>query len=256
MSEITTHPQGNFCWTELATTEQAAAKEYYSKLFGWNPNDYPMGPDAVYTMLDFHGKNAAALYGMDKDQQSRGVPPHWNYYVSVTNVDEMTAKAKSLGATAIMEPFDVMDVGRMSVIQDPTGAALCLWQAKQHQGMGIINEPGAFCWYELNVHDVEAAKKFYTGLFGWQAGGSPQYTEWKNGETMVGGMMQIQPEWGDVPPNWTGYVMVADCDASTAKAAELGGQALVGPMDIPGTGRFSIVRDPQGAVLGLYQSKS
>lgn len=254
MPEVTKHPQGNFCWTELATTDQNAAKEYYSKLFGWTINDYPMGEGQTYTMLDLHGKNAAAAYTMDKAQRDMGIPPHWNYYIAVENVDEMTAKAKSLGANVLMEPFDVMDVGRMSIITDPAGATFCMWQPKQHSGVGIADEAGAFCWYELNVHDTEAAKKFYPALFGWEVGGSPEYTEWKNGDKHIGGMMQIQKEWGDVPPNWMGYVMVADCDASTAKVKELGGQAYMGPQDIPNYGRFSVVADPQGAVLGLYQS--
>jgi uncharacterized protein len=254
MPEITKHQPGNICWTELATTDQNAAKDFYSKLFGWQINDYPMGEGQTYTMLDLKGRNAGALYAMDEAQRKMGIPPHWNYYIAVDNADTMTAKAKSLGAQVLMEPFDVMDVGRMSIVTDPAGATFCLWQAKQHEGLGIVGEPGAFCWYELNVHDTDAAKKFYTSLFGWQAGGSPEYTEWKNGESMVGGMMQIQKDWGDVPPNWMGYVMVADVDASTAKAKELGGQVYVGPMDIPNMGRFSVIADPQGASLGLYQA--
>ncbi len=255
MPTMTTYAPGNFCWCELATSDQAAAKDFYSKVFGWTANDQPMGPDQFYTMLEIGGQSVGALYGMDKDQMARGIPPHWNVYISVASADESTAKAKSLGATVLMDPFDVMDVGRMSIIQDPTGAMVCLWQAAKHPGAALVGDLGAFCWWELNTHDVEGAKKFYTSLFGWETGGDPNYTEWKNGGTSIGGMMQIQPDWGNVPPNWMSYICVNDADATAAKIKELGGQVMMGPQDIPNMGRFAVCMDPQHAAFAIYQPK-
>lgn len=254
MATMTSYTPGSFCWNEFVTTDSASAKSFYSSLFGWNATDQEFAPGNYYTNLDISGKSVGALYGMDKAQLERGVPPHWNLYISVENADESTAKAASLGATVVLPAFDVMDAGRMSIIQDPTGAMVCLWQTMKHFGAALTGETGAFCWWELQTHDLEKAKAFYTGLFGWVAGGNEQYVEWVHDGKSIGGLLKIQPEWGDgnVPPNWQSYVMAESVDDSTAKTVELGGKVLMPPMDIPGTGRFSVVADPQGAVFSLY----
>src|SRR5687768_17903349 len=135
--EINTAKPGSFCWFELATTDQAAAKKFYGGLFGWTANDVPMGPDAVYTMFELHGRNVGAAFTMDVDQRREGVPPHWKTSVAVANVDDTIAKSKTLGATVLAGPMDVAEYGRFAVLRDPTGAVLALWQAKQHQGVGL-----------------------------------------------------------------------------------------------------------------------
>src|SRR5437667_2704859 len=119
MSIVTSFKPGEFSWCELVTTDQNAAKTFYSKLFGWEIDDQPMGPGQFYTMLKLNGEYAGALYGMDDAQRTRGVPPHWNVYVTVANVDDAAKKATSLGGTLLKEPFDVMDVGRMTIVHDP-----------------------------------------------------------------------------------------------------------------------------------------
>lgn len=253
MPEVTSFKPGEFCWFELATSDQNAAKQFYSQLFGWHMNDQPMGPDQVYTMLEKNGKSVGALYGMETERTAAGVPPHWNTYISVDNVDEAAKRAKDLGGTLIQEPFDVMDVGRMATVKDPTGAVFSLWQANKHKGADVVDEPNAFCWYELNTRDTEKAKQFYSNLLGWQPSGSPEYTEWKQGDRSLGGMMAIQPDWGQVPPAWTNYVMVENADDTASKAKSLGGQAIVEPSDIPNMGRFAVLQDPQGAVFAVYQ---
>ncbi len=250
---MTSHAPGNFCWFELVTSDQNAAKEFYSKLLGWGTTDSPMGPDAVYTMLDAGGKTVGALYGMDKAQLERGLPPHWNVYISAASADETTKKAESLGGTAVMQPFDVMDVGRMSMIQDPTGALFAVWEARKHMRAQLVGEVGSFCWWELNTKDTAKAKEFYTNLFGWTAGGDANYTEWKNGGNSMGGMMEIKPEWGPVAPNWLSYVMVSDCDKTAAKIKELGGSVMMGPQDIENMGRFAVVADGQHAVFAIFE---
>jgi predicted enzyme related to lactoylglutathione lyase len=238
---------------ELVTSNAPSAKQFYSTLLGWHPNDQPMGPDAYYTMLEVGGKSVGALYSMDKDQLARGIPSQWNAYVAVANVDDATKKAESLGATIVLAPFDVMDVGRMSVINDPTGAKLSLWQPKLHQGAQLVDDPGAFCWYELQTTDPDRAKEFYTMLFGWETGGNEEYIEWKKDDKTFGGMMKIKPEWGPVPPHWLSYVNVPNVEDTTSKAKTLGANVFVPPMEIPNTGKFSILADPQGAVIALYQ---
>jgi predicted enzyme related to lactoylglutathione lyase len=136
MTDTATQPQmghapGSFCWIELATTDGEAAKKFYGELFGWEAQDNPMGPGMVYTMLKLNGKDVGALY--EKGEEMKQVPTHWASYVSVESADEIAAKAKSLGGAVIMEPFDVMEHGRMAVITDPTGAVFSIWQDKQHK---------------------------------------------------------------------------------------------------------------------------
>jgi predicted enzyme related to lactoylglutathione lyase len=256
MQTMTSYAPGNFCWFELVTSDQNAAKDFYAKVFGWKAEDSPMGPDAFYTILNVDGKNVGALYGMDPEQKKRGVPPHWNLYISVASADDMTKKAESLGAKIIMAPFDVMDFGRMSVIQDPTGGMFCTWEAKKHTGAGLYGEIGTFCWTELYTNDPNKAKDFYTKLFGWEIGGDPNYTEWKNAGKSIGGMMKIQKEWGEVPPHWMSYVLVKNCDETSAKITSLGGKLYVGPQDIENVGRFAVGDDPQGAGFAIYEMKT
>jgi predicted enzyme related to lactoylglutathione lyase len=261
MAEITSHSPGTFSWVELATTDQKAGVDFYRSLFGWDVNDQPIGENEVYSMLSLRGKDAAAAYTMRDDERKMGVPPHWSMYVSVANVDESATRAESLGAKVLAPPFDVMEHGRMAVLQDPAGAVFQLWQPKKHIGVGVLNEPGALCWTELTTRDPKAAETFYTQLFGWKAKHSApaavhDYTEFGVGAEPTIGMMAMPKEMpSHVPSYWMPYFQVASLDASAAKVKELGGTIMVGPNDIPNTGRFAIARDPQGAVFAIFEFK-
>ncbi len=260
MAEFSSHTPGTFSWAELATTDQKAGVQFYRALFGWDVNEQPMGGDEVYTMFTLRGKEVAAGYTMRPEERQHGAPPHWNLYVTVASVDESAKKAESLGAKVLAPPFDVMDVGRMAILQDPTGAVFELWEAKKHIGAKILSEPGALVWSELTTRDTTRAESFYTSLFGWTAKhaapGSPmEYTEFLNqGKPGVGMMAMPKQVPAQVPSYWMPYFQVADCDASTAKAKQLGAKPMVGPQDIPGTGRFAILTDPQGAMFAVYTS--
>lgn len=258
MPEVTGHAPGSFCWMELNTSDPDSAKKFYSGLFGWQAEDTPAGPDMVYTMLKIRGLEVGAMCGLQRAQKAQGVPPHWMSYVSVESADDAAKKAASLGGSVIMPAFDVMDVGRMALIQDPQGAMFCVWQAKAHFGAKLVGENGTFGWDELWTTDRKKAAAFYTGLFGWGAkesdmGGMGVYTEWQNGGQSIGGMMEIAPEMGPVPPNWLPYVMVEDCNATADKAAATGGKLMVPPQDIPNVGRFSVIQDPQGATFAIIK---
>ena len=249
MAEKTKHEPGTFCWVELATKDGAAAKKFYTSLFGWEVDDSPIPDGSTYSMLKKNGKQAGALYEMGPQQQ--GVPPHWNSYVSVASADDSAAKAKDLGGKVMMEPFDVMDAGRMAVVSDPTGAVFSLWQPKAHDGAQVVNEPGAFCWNELYTTDPRKAADFYSGLFGWTKDARHmdfgEYVIFKNGDAQMCGMMQLPKEWGPVPPHWLVYFAVDDCDRAVEKAKGLGASVTVPPMDIENVGRFAMLIDPQGA---------
>src|SRR5262249_15187281 len=130
MPNIEKHPAGSFSWIELGTTDQNAAKSFYSSVFGWEVNDSPIGPNEVYTIFKLDGRDPAACYTLRPEQAQNGVPPHWMIYVTVDSADDAVNRAKELGANVMAGPFDVMEFGRMAVIQDPTGAIFSVWQAK------------------------------------------------------------------------------------------------------------------------------
>jgi predicted enzyme related to lactoylglutathione lyase len=257
MQETTEYKPGTFCWVELATSDGETAKKFYTELFDWSFVDNPIGPDMVYTMLKKDGKDAGALYQMPKEMASQGIPPNWLSYVSVTSADESAAKAKELGGTLLKEPFDVSDVGRMAVIQDPTGAVFAVWQPGTHKGAAIVNVPGSFTWNELMTTDTAKDGDFYNKLFGWkldpQQFGPIQYTMLINGDRPNGGMLAITPEMGAIPPNWLVYFAVDDCDGKVQKATELGARVMKPADDIPGVGRFAILFDPQGAAFAIIK---
>ncbi len=257
MSDVAEFAPGSFCWVELGTTDQQAAKHFYGELFGWIANDIPIGPEVYYTMLQLGGRDVAALYPLGEDQIAQGLPPQWIVYMAVSSTDEAVLQVRSLGGTVLAEPFDVMDVGRMAMIQDPTGGVFALWEARSHPGVGVMDEPGAVTWLELTTADPERARTFYSGLFGWEAElqpiGGAEYTTFSMQGRPVAGMMLPPEELGGGPPLWTVYFAVEDCDRSAERTRELGGEIRVPPTDVPGIGRFAALEDPQGAGFSIIR---
>lgn len=256
MTEMTSYAPGSFCWADLATNDTDAAKAFYTGLFGWEVVDTPTDVGIPYSMLLNGGKPVAALYAMSPDQGP--LPPHWQSYVSVEDVDAVAAAVPTLGGSVLMPPMDIMDAGRMSMVQDLTGAVLGLWQANRHLGANLWNQPGAISWNELLTHDTARAEIFFGGLFGWTAKTNKdlmegKYHVFKSDGQQIGGMMQIEPAWGPMPSNWTVYFGVDDCDGTTAEARRRGGKLLFPAMEIENVGRFAYLQDPQGAVFAVIQ---
>jgi len=254
MPHVDKHAPGDFCWIELATTDQNAAKQFYGSLFGWIANDMPMGPDSFYTIFRLDGRDSSAGYTLTPQETGQNAPPHWNLYIAVENADDAANKAVGLGAKLLAPAFDVFDAGRMAVLQDPTGAIFTVWQAKKNAGIGIKDDPGAFCWADLNTPDRARAKEFYSALFGWtilpgEGKDDSGYLHITNGEKMIGGIPPTQPG----PPHWLIYISVADVDASSAKAKELGAKFYLEPMSMEGVGRMAVLADPQGALFAMFK---
>ena len=258
MANIEKHPAGSFCWIELATTDQNAASKFYTSLFGWKVTDNPMGGEDFYSIFKLNGRDSAAGYTMGKDQRAQGVPPHWNLYIAVDNADQTVAKAAQAGGKVIMPAFDVLDAGRMAVVQDPTGATFCLWQPKQKQGVGITGENSALCWADLSTPDPDRAGKFYSAVFGWKLEKGEKdtsgYLHIKNGGDFIGGIPPTAHRNPQTPAHWLIYFMVADVEASAAKAAKLGAKILMPTRAMEGVGTWAIVADPQGAVFAIFKS--
>jgi len=256
MGERTNYTPGTFCWTDLTTTDQGAAKAFYSGLFGWKAEDLPVGEGFVYSMMRLNGKDVAAISPQPRQQREAGIPPAWNSYVAVESADAVADRASELGATVHAPPFDVLESGRMAVIQDPQGAFFMPWQARQHSGAKLVNAPGALAWNELASPDLDASSAFYSELFAWTLEpfeGSPgTYLVIRNGDSGNGGFREVNQ--GE-PPNWSVYFGTEDIDDGLAKVEELGGEKLMPePVDI-GVAKIGIVRDPQGAFFTLYDGQ-
>jgi predicted enzyme related to lactoylglutathione lyase len=253
MGERAKYTPGTFSWTDLTTTDQDAAKAYYSELFGWETVDMPVGDGIVYSMMRIGGKDVAAIAPQPEQQREAGAPPAWNSYITVESADHALGRATQLGATVHAPAFDVLDVGRMGVVQDPQGAFFLVWEPKRHVGASLVNAPGALSWNELASPDLDGSAGFYAELFGWKVepfeGMEMPYMTIQNKDGHANGGMR--PAMENEPPYWLVYFGAEDIDAGLAKASELGGTTLMGPMDI-GMGRIGAAQDPQGAVFALY----
>jgi predicted enzyme related to lactoylglutathione lyase len=257
VGERTGYAPGTFCWVDLATPDPDGAKRFYGELLGWEAEDTPAGDVDTYTMLRVDGKYVCALYEQPREQR-RQVPPSWMSYVSVEGVGASAARARELGGTVVQEPVDVMEAGRMALVQDPQGAVFALWEARDHFGAALVNDPGALTLNQLNAADVDAAREFYTGLFGWRIEpaseeGGAGYLGIHNGENLNGGMMALPPGAG-APPHWLVYFTTEDMDVANGLIGELGGRVLVEPTEVP-AGRFLVAQDPQGAAFALFEGE-
>ena len=261
------------CWIDTSQPNPEAAVDFYSGLFGWELEDV-MPPDAPgkYFMARIRGGDVAGVGSIPEGAPQMAM---WNTYVWVESADETASKVTDAGGKVLMEPFDVMDSGRMAVFLDPEGAAFCVWQAKQHKGARIVNEHGSLNFNGLNTRDVEGAKSFYGAVFGWQTitldGGVEMWTLPGYGdhleesdpelrkrmaeagapagfEDVVASINPIRDDQPDVPPHWNVTFAVDDADAIAAKASDLGGQVVVPPFDAPWV-RMTVIADPQGATF-------
>lgn len=249
------HPAGTFSWTDLSTTDTAGALTFYGVLLGWEGEEMPAGEGMTYWMLRVGGHAVAGMSAMGEEQRASGAPPAWLSYVTVEDADATAARAAELGGTVMMPAFDVLDAGRMALLQDPQGAVLAAWQPRGSIGAELVNDPGAMTMNQLNTSDPQAAADFYSGLFGWstsQVAPEPQaYWSLENGGRLNGGMMALPPG-GFAPPHWLVYFTVADLDAAAATIARDGGEVVVPATAVP-AGRFLVARDPQGAYFALFE---
>lgn len=251
MGERDRHENGSFSWTDLSTPDAEASKAFYGGLFDWEFEDNPIPDGGVYVMAKLGGRSAAAMFETSERH------PAWASYVTVDDADAITERARELGGNVISEPFDVMDVGRMAILQDPPGAVFCVWQPGTSIGAEVVNEPGALSLNQLNTTDPEAAQRFYTDLFGWRfvemQGGPGPYTGIYRGERTNGGMMKMPPGQ-PAPPHWLVYFGIDDIDAAAEQITSSGGRVFVETMEVPG-GRILVAQDPQGATFALFAGR-
>lgn len=256
MPERTEYQQGTPNWVDLQTTDQSAAKQFYSSLLGWSYDDNPMpGGGGVYAMATLNGKTVAAIAPMPPGAPE-GMPPMWNTYIAVDDVDAAVEKVSAAGGQVLMPAFDIGDAGRMSAVADPTGAVVGLWQANRHIGATLVGETGAVIWNELTTDKPDSALAFYEAVVGLthstvEMAPGQTYRLLKVGGTDVGGC--LEPPMPGVPNHWHVYFAVDDADAVAAKASAEGGGVLVEPFDIPSVGRSAVLADPQGGVFSVLK---
>jgi predicted enzyme related to lactoylglutathione lyase len=245
MSTQTASRVSTFVWHENVSTDPKRAQEFYNQLFGWQTEVFKAG-EVEYPMISVDGK---AHGGFPPVQP--GTPPHWAGNVAVEDLDATLEKANGAGGTLIHGPQDIPEVGRFAVLADPQGAVIIAFQF----GGETPQSEGVFVWDELGTQDVEGAERFYNAVFGWtttdmgeEYGG---YKIFQIGETRVGGLMKMSDP--SAPSHWEPYIAVEDADATVAKAGELSGSTLMGPMDVPNVGRIAVLKDPVGAVFGIIK---
>jgi uncharacterized protein len=261
------------CWVDTSQPDPEAAVAFYSGLFGWSFEDVmPAGSGGKYFIARLRGGDVAAV-----GSQPEGRPPMatWNTYVWVESADEAASRVLDAGGQVVMEPFDVMEFGRMAVFTDPEGAGFCVWQARKQKGARIVNEHGTLNFNGLNTREAERAKSFYGSVFGWETlslgdGAEmwrlPGYGDFleqtepglrkrmadtgapEGFEDVVATLNPIGDEQPDVPAHWSVTFGVNDADETADRAAELGGHVVLPPLDAPWV-RMTIVSDPQGATF-------
>jgi predicted enzyme related to lactoylglutathione lyase len=261
------------CWIDTSQPDPDSAAAFYGGLFGWEFEDVmPPGSEAKYFTARLRGGDVAAVGSIPE-----GAPPMamWNTYIWVESADQAASKVLDAGGNALMDPFGLMDAGRMAVFADPEGAAFCVWQAKENKGARIVNEAGSLNFNGLNTRDLEGAKSVYGAVFGWQTlkleGGAEMWTLPGYGDHLEQGNPGLRKQMAEVggPPgfedvvasinpipddqagvaaHWNVTFAVDDADATAAKATELGGKVIVPPFDAPWV-RMTVIADSQGATF-------
>ncbi len=250
MTTKDSYAPGTPCWVDLASPDLVTSVAFYRGLFGWEAPELP--PEAGgYRMFERGGVPVAGAGPVMFPDQ----PVAWTTYVCVDDAETTSSAIVAAGGTILVAPMDVLDVGRMCVFLDPTGATGALWQPRAHKGAGVVNEPGALCWNELATGQPDLAVAFYGAVFDWRAStvevGDAPYTEWKLGDDTVAGMRPMPEEApAEVGAHWLPYFAVDDCDATVAAGRAAGAGVAVPPTDIP-PGRFAVLDDPTGAVFAV-----
>lgn len=255
MAVIDHVPAGHPCWVDIFTSDPERARGFYGELLGWSAE---AGSEELGGYFNFSRGDHVVAGGMLNDG-THGSPDFWSVYLAVEDAEATVAAAVENGAQVVVHPMPVADLGTMAVLADPGGAAIGLWQPGQHKGFGLVAEPGAPSWFELNTRDYEASLDFYAGTFGWDLhtvsdGEGMRYSTAGEGEAAIAGIMDassILPP--DVPPNWQIYFAVEDTDAALDKAVELGGAVVLPAEDTP-YGRLAVVADPTGTVFKLVSN--
>ncbi|MFD8317510.1 VOC family protein [Kitasatospora purpeofusca] len=244
---------GTPCWVDLMASDQQAALDFYRDLFGWQGE---VGPPEFggYAVCSLNGRPVAGIMARSGPEGQPLPPVSWTTYLAADDADAAGQAISGAGGTILYPVMDVGDTGRMLVAADPTGAVFGVWQKLEFIGAGVVNEPGALVWNELNTTDTAAAGRFYQQALGLRPAtvqGMDGFYSLNVGDHTVGGM---QPVAGYLPPgtpsHWMTYFSVDDTDSTVDALVKAGGSVVQPPFDMQ-AGRMAVVADPQGAVFAL-----
>jgi len=232
---------------DYGASDVDAAKDFYGRLLGW---EFTGGDpeDGGYLNATRNGEQAAGLGPLMDPSAS----PSWTVYFATGDADATASRIREAGGSVVVEPMDVGPMGRMAIAQDPQGNTFGLWQSGTHTGCRVYNEPGALVWEEAAVDDPEAARAFYSAVFGFtfdEVPGAEGYTTFARGGDPLGGLGGHQP---GSPKGWSVCFAVASTDDAVAAVEAGGGKVTMAPMDTE-YGRFAVVEDPWGAPFSVMQ---
>jgi uncharacterized protein len=250
MPHVDSHTPATINWVDFVSTDLEAATGFYTGLFGWETEDMPMpGGEGIYRFFRLGGRDAAAGGTMPAEMAAQGIPSHWNVWVATDSAAEVVEKAAAAGGQVLMPPMTMGPSGTLAMVADPGGAAIGVWQADQHIGAGVVDEPGAMVWYEVNTRAFEECKRFYGQVVGWAAepleAPGINYATWRLGDRTVAGMLEMNEQWEGIPSSWMVYFAVGDTDEAAKRATELGGSVGAPPFDTA-YGRIAVLADPAG----------
>jgi predicted enzyme related to lactoylglutathione lyase len=253
MPERTAYEPGTPSWVDLSTPDVEGAQRFYGGLFGWELEAAGAAEETGgYAFFTLRGRKVAGVGPLQAEDE----PPSWTTYFSTDDAGRVAARAREAGASVVVEPMDVLDAGRLTILMHPAAGILGAWQPGRHIGAELVDEPGTLSWNELLTRDVDGAAAFLAAVFGLSAreqeypGG--RYTLLTLGETPVGGVIEMPeaiPE--SAPAFWQAYFAVQDTDAAAARAVELGGSVAMEPTEVPNVGRFAAITDPYGALFSV-----
>jgi predicted enzyme related to lactoylglutathione lyase len=190
--------------------------------------------------------------------------PHGPEHCRGGNVEDAASRVIRAGGEIVLGPIDSAPAGRLVAVRDPTGAAFCLWEAKERQGARHVNEPSAWAMSMPQMNDQARAVAFYRELFGWLPEALPmqaaEMSLWRlrghvGGATAAGSPRRSLGPAADRPrptSQWTVNFWIDDANAAATKTLGLGGQVLVAPHDIPGFWQ-AVLKDPPGAAFSVNQ---
>ena len=244
----TAWPAGTPCWIDYGAADIDAAKAFYADLLGWTFEGGDPEYGGYLTCLA-GGRPAAGM----APQQDPNDPPKWMTYFASDDVDATAAKVTAAGGSLVVAPMDVGPMGRMIVARDPEGHVFGAWQAGQHLGAQVYNEPGSLIWNEAAVDDIAAAQAFYTAVFDFrfeEMEGMGGYSTFATADAAVGGLGGTTP---GAPKGWTACFCVTAVDDAVARVEAGGGKITMAAQDTS-FGRFAVVQDAWGAGFSLMQT--
>ena len=265
MSERDTYPHGVPNWVEALVPDPGTATDFYAGIFGWRfdgPGKMPDEPSSEYFVARLRDRDVAGI-----GSQPSGAPaPAWITHIRTDSADATVEAVRKAGGTVVVDAFDVPPVGRMAVLDDPSGGRFAAWEADGREGAQLVNEPGAWAMSALLTPDAAAAEEFYGSVFGWNresfggpvsmfrlpgfVGGEPQQPVSRD---VVAAMVDLGPD-SVAAAQWRPDFWVADIDEVAAKVGEHGGTVIEQPAEVPGVPmRSGVVADPYGAAFSVTQ---